>query len=350
VEANGGDPASELARLLHGLDAALWPVMGERVDEISRNTPVLWIDPQMRAAAKEALEKREATDLARYGVTSDEERKRMAAALPREAPVKPRKSRKLLVLDLCVGYAGHVASRFWVNYAIEEMGKQTGAYEAVFSNDLDNLKYDRIKQFDAVYLNNTVGQLLVDPAVREGLARFVREGGGLGGDHGTSHASMDWTEFGEMLGTFHGIHRENTEQAWVKIDDPASPLTAAFDGREFFYKDEFFRFPNGPYSRDKLHVLLSMDVAHTDMNQGAGCSQPCSRRDNDYALSWIRNYEKGRVFYCALGHQPTLFTTPTLARYFLAGLQFILGDLQADTTPSAREPRKETAEGGGNGR
>ena len=26
----------------------------------------------------------------------------------------------------------------------------------------------------------------------------------------------------------------------------------------------------------------------------------------DYALSWIHNYGKGRVFFCALGHRPTL--------------------------------------------
>ena len=37
-----------------------------------------------------------------------------------------------------------------------------------------------------------------------------------------------------------------------------------------------------------------------------------------------------------LGHNPTLFTTPQLAQYFLAGIQFILGDLEADTTPSAK--------------
>jgi type 1 glutamine amidotransferase len=201
---------------------------------------------------------------------------------------------------------------------------------------LDNLKYDNIRQFDAVYLNNTVGQIFADQAVRDGLSRFVREGGGLGGNHGTPYASMDWKELAEMLGTVHGIHRENTEKAMVQVDDPTSPLTASFGGREFLYMDEFFRFPTAPYSRDKLHVLLSMDVAKTDMNQGTPCSRPCSRADNDYAISWIQSYGKGRVFYCGLGHQPTLFTTPSLASYFLAAIQFMLGDLEADTTPSGR--------------
>ena len=85
-------------------------------------------------------------------------------------------------------------------FQVELAMTSTGAYEAVFSNDLDNFKYDSIKKFDAVFLNNTVGQIFVDPEIRSGLSRFVREGGGLAGYHGTSHASMDWPEFGEMLG------------------------------------------------------------------------------------------------------------------------------------------------------
>jgi type 1 glutamine amidotransferase len=132
------------------------------------------------------------------------------------------------------------------------------------------------------------------------------------------------------------VHREPTEQATVRIDDPKHPLTAVFGGKSFVYQDEFFRFPIGPYSRDKLRVLLSIDVEQTDMNQGRPCPKPCVRPDNDYAVSWIRSYGKGRAFFCILGHNPTLYMTPSLAAYFLAGIQFILGDLDADTTPSAR--------------
>ena len=39
---------------------------------------------------------------------------------------------------------------------------------------------------------------------------------------------------------------------------------------------------------------------------------------------------KGRVFYIALGHTLTFFATPALAEHVLAGIQFALGDLEAD--------------------
>ena len=310
--AGAADPSAGLLRSLTGLEKALQPLLAERVSQIARTSAIRGPDR-----------------------LTPEEKQKIEASLPPQASAKPKKPRKLLVMDLQVAYGGH-RSIPAQNFALDRMGKATGAYEAVFDNDLDNLKYGKIRQFDAVFLNNTVGMIFVDPEVREGLSRFVREGGGLAGNHGTSHASMDWPEFSEMTGAWRGVHREATEEAVVRIDDPDSPLTAAFGGREFVYQDEFFRFPVGPYSREKLHVLLSIDVAKTDMNQGRACAQPCARADHDYAVSWIRGYGRGRVFFCTLGHNPTLFLSRPLAEHFLAGIQFILGDLEADTTPSAK--------------
>jgi type 1 glutamine amidotransferase len=60
------------------------------------------------------------------------------------------------------------------------------------------------------------------------------------------------------------------------------------------------------------------------------------RPDNDYGLVWIKSYGSGRVFNCALGHSVLLFGTPTMAQMILNGVQFALGDLEADTTPSAK--------------
>ncbi|HWB32114.1 MAG TPA: ThuA domain-containing protein [Acidobacteriaceae bacterium] len=307
-------PPGDLAPSLTTFEEALRPVMTDRVDGISRTTAIRGED-KLDPADKAKID----------------------AALPDTAPAKPRKPRKLLVMDLNVAYGGH-RSIPAENYAIEQMGKRTGAYTVVFDDNLDNLKYPKIKQYDAIVLNNTVGMIFVDPEVRAGLLRFVREGGGLAGNHGTSHASMDWPEFHDMIGVTRGVHRANTEKCWIKIDDPKSPLVASFNGKEIEYEDEYFRFPNPPYSRTKLHVLLSIDVPKTDMNQGVvhvpGSS--VSRPDADYAVSWIHTYGKGRVFFTILGHNPTLFESPELAGLYLRGLQFILGDLDADASPSVK--------------
>ena len=45
------------------------------------------------------------------------------------------------------------------------------------------------------------------------------------------------------------------------------------------------------------------------------------------------------TFNCALGHTP-FFETPAFAQMVLNGIQFVLGDLPADTTPSAMSGSK----------
>ena len=316
VDTSGGpDVMADLTRSLAAFEKAVQPVVAGRVTQLSRGIPIKGPDR-----------------------LTPEERDKITAATPQKRAATPKASRRLLIYDANIGYGGANGGHRSIpaaNMAIELFAK-TGAYEAVFSNDLENFKYDRIRKFDAVFLNNTVGQIFVDPEVRAGLSRFVREGGGLAGYHGTSHASMDWPEFGEILGAVEGSHREPTEMATVKIDDPASPLVAAFGGKSFVHQDEFYRFVEGPLSRDKVHVLMSMDIDRTDLNQGRGCGRPCVRPDADYALSWIHNYGKGRVFFTALGHTPAFFATANLSDFFFRGIQFVLGDLDADTTPSAK--------------
>ncbi len=309
----------EMSRAFDAFDDVLRPLAAVRIDEISRSKGIGIRGPDLVSA---------------------EEKKAIDSALPVTALATPKKPRKLLVLDLNAGYGGHRAIPE-ENYALQKIGEITGAYTAILSDDLDNLKYPRIKDYDAIFLNNTVGLIFEDPKVREGLIRFVREGGGLGGNHGVTYTAMDWPEFHEMIGATRGVNRINSnEKLWIKIDDPNSPLNGPFHGQEFEYSDEWYRFADPPgkgfYSREKAHELLSVDVARTDMNQGPVRfpAQPIARPDADYAVSWIRSYGQGRVFISILGHNPTLFESPELAKSYLAGLQFILGDLKADATPS----------------
>ena len=50
---------------------------------------------------------------------------------------------------------------------------------------------------------------------------------------------------------------------------------------------------------------------------------------------------KGRVFYEALGHSETIYSNnPAMLEHVLAGMQYALGDLAADDSPSAKPTKK----------
>ncbi len=269
------------------------------------------------------------------------ERERIEAALPARAPVVPQQPRKLLIFDLNVGYGGH-ASAQTANVAMTLMGQKTGAFQTVVSRDPAVFARDSLRRFDAVFFNNTVGNLFEDPALRQNLVEFVYGGGGLMGVHGTTvaftrwteGAREDWPEFGRMLGGRGASHKAADEHVFIKLDDPLHPLNQPFGGRGFEYRSEFFRV-HEPYSRDRVRVLFSIDTQRTDMNQGPAYGR-LVRADNDYALAWVRNYGRGRVFYCTIAHQPSIFWDPKLLEFYLGAVQFVVGDLPAPTTPSSK--------------
>jgi len=270
---------------------------------------------------------------------SDQELERISQALPTRAPAAPLQPRRLLIFDSNVGYGGHPSAAH-ANAAFRLMGERTGAFTTEVSRDPGVFAVERLKSFDAVFFNNTVGNLFEDPVLRRNLVEFVYRGGGLMGVHGTSVAFTrwpgaieDWPEFGRMLGARGASHRESTERVVIRIEDPGHPVTQVFPPNGFEYRDEFFRFSD-PYSRLRVRVLMSIDTNRTDLNQGAARGT-CLRPDHDYALAWVRHYGRGRVFYCTIAHNPYVFWDTNMLRFYLAAAQFALGDLPAPTLPSA---------------
>jgi type 1 glutamine amidotransferase len=232
--------------------------------------------------------------------------------------------------------------------ALQMLGERTRAFTALHSEDGAMFEADKLNQFDAVIMLNTTGEALASSKEeadnpgeeverrRENLRQFVSGGKGLLGIHAATDTMYGSKAYGDMIGGWFTGHPWHTEVP-LKIDAPNHPLTTMFDAEAgFVVRDEIYQFaPRGdgasfngyqPYSREKLRVLTSLDTEKFDVSAGA-------RDDNDYAISWIQNYDEGRVFYSVLGHNQHIFWDPVVLRHYLAGIQFVLGDLPADATP-----------------
>lgn len=254
---------------------------------------------------------------------------KIRAAVPDKAPAKPAQPRRVLVYTACKGFV-HAAIPY-ATATLETLGKKTGAFEVVTSDDPAVFKPESLAKFDAVCFNNTTGELFEDDALKQALLGFVRDGKGLIGLHAATDCFYKWPEFGELMGGYFDGHPWTADTTvTVKIDDPQSPINAAFGGKGFEIKDEIYQL-KAPYSRDKLHELLSIDTAKTDMKKDG-----IKRTDGDFAVSWVRTYGLGRVFYCSLGHREEIYWNPAVLGHYLAGIQYALGDLPADATPTSQ--------------
>jgi len=288
--------------------------------------------------------------LAQDPIPSADEIAKMRAAMPDKARVAPEKPRKLLVFSRSWGYK-HTARPFGAE-AFEIMGQETGAFEATVTDDDSLFEPEKIREFDAVVLNNTNEEIFLpeefaelpqeqqaqarrrDELLKKSLADFVRAGGGLAVVHAGVASFAGWPEFGEIVGARFDNHPWGAGSTVVlRIEEPDHPLTAAFKERYFIVTDEIYQVKD-PYTREDLRVLISVDPERTKTTPQQ--KELIHRQDGDFAMTWIKSYGKGRVFYCALGHQHELFWNPVVLQHYLDGFQFVLGDLKADTTPSAK--------------
>ncbi len=138
-----------------------------------------------------------------------------------------------------------------------------------------------------------------------------------------------------MIGGFFKFHWNDGQAITVKVDEPNHPLNAAFKGKpQLVIVDETYTFGRDTYSRKNLRVLTSIDYAKMSDEDKAKEQNP--RADGDYALSWIRRDGKGRVFYEAHGHNEKIYAITPILEHVLAGMQYVLGDLQADDSPSQK--------------
>lgn len=255
------------------------------------------------------------------------------AAAPDRAPARPAKPRKVLVW----GHTWTHEPNPYAEKALEILGRKTDAFQAVVSDDPRLLLGDRLGQFDALVMNNIhepnpflpedfaqrtgeqkAAARKFDEAVKQSILDYVRSGKGIVGIHAATAALQSWPEYGEMMGGYYGGHIY--QEVAVKLDDPQHPVNACFGGKPWRINDEIYIF-RGPYSRERLHVLLSLDLDRMD--------DPGKRSDKDYAVSWVRGYGRGRVFYTTLGHAAETYWNPLFLRHMLAGIQLAIGDLPA---------------------
>jgi type 1 glutamine amidotransferase len=263
---------------------------------------------------------------------------KVTKALPDKAPAQPKQARKILIYSKTAGFR-HSSIPIGIK-AITMMGDKTRAYTALATEDESFFEPSKLKGFDAVFMLNTTGDCLRpksgnkdedasrEEVYKKSLADFVSGGKGLIGVHSATDTYHKWKDFNVMMGgTFAG-------HPWHKLVpiknlDPQNAVNAAFAGKDFDVTDEIYQFRNDTAQPSDRRFLLGLDTGKMDVSAG-------NRNDGVYPVSWIATYGKGRTFYCSLGHREEIYWNPAVLKHYLAGIQYALGDLEANATPTAK--------------
>lgn len=273
-----------------------------------------------------------------FGVT-DEERVFMEAAYPREPQAEPKKARRLLIFYRCRYPHSSIATG---TEAFQRMGEVSGAYEATISDDPADFTPENLATYDAVLLNNTTDwEKTIGEEGTQALIDFVKSGGGLIGIHAASDACKGHKEAAKMIGGVFRCHPWRPQGTWAfQLETPDHSINSAFGEKGFWMNDEVYIYREGSFSRDHSRVVTSMDMRDGKNIGGPGFLE----REKEHAtlaehpMVWLHAFGKGRVFYSNFGHAHTTYWEPRILQQFLDGIQYALGDLEADATPSGQIP------------
>jgi uncharacterized protein len=220
---------------------------------------------------------------------------------------------------------------------IERLGYESGAYDTYIRTDSNVISRHplmtdgspasggpSLNSVDAIFFLGH-REIQLDAAQKADLLSFVKDDGkGFVAAHTATTAFESWPEFGELLGARYDGHPWNTIAGTIVNEDPAFPATKHFPA-VFTFTDEFYQSKD--YARDKIRVLLTLDVSKMPPNPGL------HRTDGDFPLAWAKTYGKGRVFYSSLGHASATWDNPDVYHMYFEALKWSLGLTEGDATP-----------------
>lgn len=250
-----------------------------------------------------------------------------ASALFAQSPQPHRK--QLLAIGEEKGYRHEAVSHALAT--IERMGRESGLWDTTIRTDTEaltkkKLEYNakNLNDFDAV-LFYTGGELEMNAQQKADFLSFIHDDGkGFVGVHSATITFTSWPEYGEMIGGYFDEHPWGTFDAPVIVEDPMFPGMQQWP-RSFVLRDEIYQIKD--YSRDKVRVLMRLDPSKLDLK-----NTKVHRADRDFAVTWAKNYGKGRVFYSTLGHVTENWDDPRLQRMYTEAIKWALGLIDADAT------------------
>jgi len=278
----------------------------------------------------------------RFKPITDEQRADIAAAIPKQATAKPKTSRSVLVFYRCETFI-HTSIPIG-NLALEKLGGVTDAFSIDLADTYDVFNAENLEKYDAVIFNNTTSLVFENDAQRKALMDFLAAGKGVVGIHAAGDNFYQWPEGAAMIGGQFNGHPWTAGGKWAfQLDDAGHPLNAAFGGKGFWHTDEIYQYKPDTYAGlDKLRVLVSLDmskpaVADVLKNERfAKYEEQYGKGTRQVPVSWLQEFGGGRVFFTNLGHREDTYWNPAVLQHYLDGIQYALGDLEADATPTAK--------------
>jgi type 1 glutamine amidotransferase len=218
-----------------------------------------------------------------------------------------KKQKKILVFSKTAGYR-HTSSIIAGKKSILELGKKN-KFSVDTTESADVFTAENLKKYAAVVFLCTTGNVLNDEQQKT-FESFIRNGGGYVGLHSAADTEYDWPWFGELNGAYFKNHPRPQEAVFNIIDQ--NNIATAHLPNPWKRLDELYNFK---WIGTDLHVLIKIDES-SYTGGGNGENHP---------MAWYHEFDGGRGFYTALGHDNKSWEDPLYVQHVLGGIQYAMG-------------------------
>jgi type 1 glutamine amidotransferase len=178
------------------------------------------------------------------------------------------------------------------------------------TENADAFTSENLKQYSAVVFLCTTGNVLNEQQ-QQAFEQFIKNGGGYVGLHSAADTEYDWPWFGELNGAYFKSHPKQQEAVFNIVDD--NNIATAHLPKPWKRFDELYNFK---WIGTDIHVLITIDE-NSYIGGGNGEYHP---------MAWYHEFDGGRGFYTALGHDNKSFEDPLYLQHILGGIRYVMGD------------------------
>ena len=204
--------------------------------------------------------------------------------------------------------------------AIQKLGEENKFFVDT-TKDASVFNDDNLKKYHAVIFLNTTGNIL-NAEQQAAFERYIQAGGGFVGIHSAAATEYEWPWYNKLIGAFFSSHPINpgTRKGVIDVSNKNHPATAAlpdhWERQEEWYNYRSF-YPG-------INVLAQLDE-----NSYEG-----GTNGTFHPITWYHEYDGGRSFYTAVGHEDSSFSEPLVISHILGGIQYAMGDGKKDYSKS----------------
>ncbi len=175
-----------------------------------------------------------------------------------------------------------------------------------------------LQKYSALIFTNTNNEVFDTEGQKQALQNFIRGGGGFVGIHSANATERNWPWMWSMVGGKFVRHAAH-QQFEVVVTDQNNPSTYFLPARWTVNDECYYSNQLNP----DFYVLLSADL--TTIEDKNMDEYPGETFGKLFPLCWCHQFDGGREWYTALGHDSETYDDPLFRKHLLGGILWVLG-------------------------